>query len=347
MKIGLVATTIHTPYVLPLLHKYGPDVRFFVALDENTPEEAVNFCQHDVPNVQVLFIRDQQKWKCSAPIGFKNIQRRNIATLEALAWGADILVSWDTDNIPLDKNYFKDFECALRSGAQHSNYEHYKAWDGLLASNPWFDVGQLLNPISPHRGFPHDKIAVPQFEPVVDVRVGVAAGICLGDPDISAVTRIASGPTVHSVSEVLRSGIVTDPRKTWTVFNTQNTSFICELAPAMFCPPGLGRFDDIVASLVTQRIMRERNLHVHFGKPFIFQQRNPHDLVKDLSAELWGMLNIKNVADRLDNLALAQTDSVVGQVRRIYTVFHDHVEWFPKQASAAALSFCDDVETVL
>lgn len=337
MKTALITTTINVPHVLALYRKYGPDVRFFVAGDLKTPDAAA--MGSDAPHYMSADYQKSLGYKCSALIGWNCIQRRNIALLEALKWGADVIVSIDDDNIPIGDNYFKN---ARQLGEN-------LPFNGLLASSPtrWFDVGQLLNPVSPHRGFPHDKAAQPCFASVVDAHVGVAAGICLGDPDISAVTRIANGPTVHSVSELLRAGVVTDPKQTWTVFNTQNSAFIRELAPAMFCPPGLGRYDDIVASLITQRIMREKNLHVHFGKPFVWQQRNAHDLTKDLSAELWGMLNIKNVADRLDNLALAQTDSVVGQVRRIYTVFHDHVEWFPKQASEAALAFLDDLEGVL
>lgn len=335
MKTALITTTINVPTVLALYRKYGPDVRFFVAVDLKTPNLA-----HDVfrgiENCEVVPVGTA--WKADALIGNNCIQRRNIALLEALKWGAEVIVSIDDDNIPPNENYFKDFQKVF-------DWPH----SGFLASSPtgWFDVGQLLNPVSPHRGFPYNKAAAPHFSSVVEARVGVAAGICLGDPDISAVTRIANGPTVHSVSELLHSGVVTDPRKTWTVYNTQNVSFLRELAPAMFCPPSLGRFDDIVASLVTQKIMRERGLHIHFGKPFIFQQRNEHNLVNDLAAELWGMLNIKNVAERLDNISLTQTDSAVEQVRRIYRVFLEFASWFPNQAAEAALAFCDDCEGVL
>jgi hypothetical protein len=65
-----------------------------------------------------------------------------------------------------------------------------------------------------------------------------------------------------------------------------NTAVIRELIPAWFMMPGVGRHDDIYASLIVQRVARERNLHVHFGPPFTYQQRNKHDLIKDLRAIL-------------------------------------------------------------
>ena len=87
-------------------------------------------------------------------------------------------------------------------------------------------------------------------------------------------------PIVHRVSELLRAGIVVNPKTTHTVFNSQNTAVIRELAPAFFMVPQWGRYDDIFASLMVQRLMRERGLVTHFGQPFVWQQRNAHDLLK-------------------------------------------------------------------
>ena len=45
MKIALCTTTIHVPHALKLMREIGPDVRFFVAIDEQTPDEAVELLQ--------------------------------------------------------------------------------------------------------------------------------------------------------------------------------------------------------------------------------------------------------------------------------------------------------------
>ena len=334
MKTALITTTINVPKVLALYRKLGPYVRFFVAGDQKTPEDAVNYCTHDIPDCHFIFTSEQDKWRCSKPLGWNTVRRRNMALLEALKWGAEIIVTVDDDNHCIGE-YF-----------QHFDYIFGSEFSGLKATSPscWFDAGQLMTPQTPHRGFPYDRRAQPAYEPVTDIKIGVAAGLCLGDPDIDAVTRIANAPIVHGVSELARAGVVIDPRETWTVFNTQNTAFIRELAPAMFCAPGLGRFDDIFASLITQRVMREKDLHVHFGQPFVWQQRNSHNLISDLKEETFGMEHLVHLAGILDHMPAMAVDK--SPVRQIYEKLDD-VSWFPPIAVEAGLAWCDDVEMVL
>lgn len=334
MRIACVTTTINVPRVLSLYTKQALGVQFFIIGDRKTPDvEVVNFLTEHVPNHAYYGIDDQYKlgYKCARLIPENCIQRRNIGFLEALKWGADVIVSIDDDNIPYAINYFDHFS--------------YWQFDGMSASSEsaWFDVGTLLQPQAEHRGFPHTRRSPPIFESVVDARIGVAAGVCLGDPDISAVTRIANAPIVHNVSEILQAGVVTDPKRTWTVFNSQNTAFVRDLAPAMFMFPGVGRYDDIYASLVCQRLMRYLGLFVHFGRPFVWQQRNKHDLIKDLKAEIEGMEHVLDLAARLDHMQLSPGEHPVR------TIFKNiaKLPWFPQQASEAALAWCDDCEAIL
>lgn len=338
MRTALITTTIRIPFVLALYRRYGSDVAFFVAGDTRQPAGSIEFC--DSINATFLEFDDQYRRYpiLSELVGERCIQRRNFALLEAVKWGADVIVSVDDDNIPLSPNYFGVFESVLTH-----------PFNGLLAfsSSGWFDVGMLLHPVAPHRGFPHARHpAIPVFDSITDARIGVAAGICLGDPDIGACERIANAPTVHSVSELLRTGVVTDPRHTMTVFNSQNTAFLRELSPAFFMFPACGRYDDIYASLVMQRVMRERNLHVHFGQPFVWQQRNSHDLVKDLRAEIDGMQNVERFAAVLDATNLSGVATVCNQVRAILHNLKNE-PWFPRQAIDAALAFQDDIEKIL
>lgn len=355
MKTALITTTINVPTVLELYRQHGPDVAFFVAGDRKSPHDDIVQMLAKLDG-QVFYFQpeNQTDWKCSGFIGWNSIQRRNIALLEAVKWGADIIVSIDDDNIPLGRyntswdNYFNSFGQVLAPSLAERG--DVTAFRGIKVSSPtgWFDVGQLLDPIAPHRGFP---ISVDgskyEVSHVTNGKVGVAAGMCLGDPDISAVTRIASGPVVHRVSELLNAGIVVDP-KTWTVFNSQNTAFIRELAPAFFMLPGVGRYDDIYASLIMQRVMRERNLHVHFGKPFVWQQRNAHNLVKDLAGEIDGMANIEQFARYLDRQVIdgrarsQEQGSILDHCRKLYASAP-----LPPQTIEAALAFLEDMEGVL
>jgi hypothetical protein len=170
----------------------------------------------------------------------------------------------------------------------------------------------------------------------------VAAGICLGDPDVSASTRIARSPIAHRVSEVLRAGIVVDPRRTHTVFNSQNTSVIRELAPCFLMVPSYGRYDDIFASLVAQRVMRERGLFTHFGMPFAWQTRNPHNLLADLRAEQWGAEHILEFSAWLDGFL--GVHDVVGFLRVMAT---NLPKFIPSGTQELWLAWLSDVEKVL
>ena len=347
MRIALVTTTINVPAVLSLYRRFDPSasVRFFVAGDAKTPHAAVRALCDSLGNA-VYYDPQQQadlRYKCDTVIGWNSIQRRNIALLEALKWGADIIVSIDDDNVCLDPNYFHQFV----------NLFDYP-FSGLQAKslNGWFDVGQYLQPPATHRGFPTQVLSplllpAQYFDHVIDAKVGVAAGMVLGDPDTSSVERIAKHPSVHGVSEILKSGIVVSPG-TKTVFNSQNSAIIRELAPAwsMWC--GTGRYDDIFASLMVQRVMRDRGYHVHFGRPLVYQQRNQHDLTKDLASELWGMQNIVNVAEAIDAVVLPQPatgrSTVAEDTRAIFNSLRSLV---PSQTVEAGLAFLEDCETVM
>lgn len=347
MRIALATTTINRPVLLELLRAYGPDVAFFVAGDEKTPADAA--MGSDAPHFMDVAYQKARGYKCSDLIGFSNIQRRNIATLEAVRWGADVIVHWDDDNVPLDARYFEDF--GERFFYPRGNLSpDPRPFNGLKVSGfgGWFDVGQLLQPPAKHRGFPFSVPALYKVGHASNAKIGAAAGMCLGDPDVDAVTRLNSRFDVHGVSELLRSGIVVDPG-TKTVFNSQNTAFIRELAPAMFMLPGVGRYDDIYASLICQRVMRERGLHVHFGKPFVWQQRNPHNLTKDLRQEIDGMENVERLAKYLDSLPF-RSISPLYMCREIFEGFDklpNSYDILPKQAIDAALAFLEDIEQVM
>lgn len=332
--IALVTTTIHTPRALELFRKYDPDALFIIAGDLKTPDEDLREFSTQLKNCIYLSADAQKKfnYRCSEFIGWNCVQRRNIAVLEALRFGADLIVSWDTDNLPLSGSYFTDFE---------STFNHWNegGWCGLEArsSSGW------LNPygnVTTHRGFPINVESSYELSTVVDAKVGVAAGLCLGDPDIDAITRIVRRPNIDAVSEAHRSGFVVS-LDTHTVFNTQNTCYRAEFAPAMFCAPGIGRFDDIIASLLTQRVMRDHSYHVHVGKPFAWQERNKHDLIEDLEAEIWGMRHILEISDFIDTMP------TLPSVEDAVHYYYARNMALPSEAREAGLAWCEDIAQVL
>lgn len=331
LKVALVTTTINVPTVLSLYRAYNEHVRFFVAGDEKTPAATGPYVE-GLGNARYIPPAEQTRWECSGFIGMNCIQRRNIATLEALEWGADVLIFWDDDNIPLCPGYFDHFTRKLSA-----------PFDGPCVHGGfgWFDPGKLLLPPVKHRGFPYDIRSTWGVGPAVNAKLAVCTGMVLGDPDIESTTRMVLAPEVYGVSALAQAGFVVGAF-TWTVFNSQNTGFTREIAPALFLPPGLGRYDDIVASLICQRVMRDRDTHVHIGHPLVHQDRNTHNLVKDLQAEMFGIEHIGDVASWLNDLILPQ-DTVLAQTDFIYREM-EVLDWMPSRAYQAGQAWCRDLE---
>ena len=333
MKTALITTTINVPKVLALYRKFGPDVRFFVAGDQKTPEDAVNYCTHDIPNCHFIYTSEQDKWKHSKHIGWNTDSRRNIALLEALKWGAEIIVSIDDDMIPMDSDFFERIEMTLT-----------QPYSGLQFGYPglWFDAGRFTVPPARQRGlpaeYPHGGGNIVTF--VEDVQIGAMQGIILGTPDTDAATTVTNNPKVLSATDVLRNGFVVDP-KAYSVFDSQITAFRRELAPcfAQFYK-WQGRNTDLFASLIMRRVMRDRGLYTYFGPPTGFHARAVRDPFKDLKAEMWGLEHVAEFASWLDT---APSKTCLA----IYNALAANLPWWPQELAEATLAWCDDVETVL
>jgi len=335
MKIGVCTTTIRKPEALKVLRKFaGHNVKFFIALDTNSDFKAIS-TWGDLDDQFCWMTPDwQKKFKCSEALGWRTLSRRNTAFLAALEWGCDAIYSHDDDNLVTEVTFFEQIAI---------NFEPFNGIK-VTGTNGWFDPGSLLIPATRHRGFPHGKPVSKTAHPVTNARVGVAAGLVTGDPDIDATTRMEHRPDIGSVHILGSTGVVVDPH-TWTVFNSQNTAVIRELMPAWFMMPGVGRHDDIYASLIVQRVARERDLHVHFGPPFTYQQRNAHDLVKDLRAEIDGMENVCKLATLLDHIVLPGK-SVIEDTCIIYSALR-YCDFLPIESANAALLWIEDVGSVL
>ena len=213
----------------------------------------------------------------SRSIGWDSIQRRNIAILEAAKLEPDVIVSIDDDNHPRG-DYFNEIEAA------------FQPHRGYVGRGSWFNIGEFATDSYTYRGYPY------RFrEPVADytvngdgAEIGIVNGLIYGDPDINAVERQRTDPQVRSYDSEAEAGMALDPARTWSPINSQNTAWRAELAPLMLLPPRVGRYDDIWGSYIAQRVLAGSGLHVRFGKPFVEQQRNAHDLEKDLRDEQFG-----------------------------------------------------------
>jgi hypothetical protein len=340
MRVALITTTIYVPSVLELYRTYDKEVMFFVVGDRKTPHSEAKSFIEGLGNAVYYSDKDQEKlgYRCSEIIGWNKIMRRNIALLEAIRHKADIIITIDDDNIPLYSNYFSQFRSILTS-----------PFYGLMARSEtgWFNIGGYISQHIYHRGFPyehrHSDLGV-KMVPVCNKRIGVAAGLWMGDPDIDAMERITNRPIVNKLSEILDAG-VTIQHGCFSPFNSQNTAYIREAAPLMMVLVGVGRFDDIWGSYIAQRVMMETDLHVHFGKPIVYQERNTQSQWKNLADEMFGMQHTKRFCDDLSKAELSGS-GITERLRSVYRRLRN-AEYLPPIVCELGEAWCDDVEGVL
>lgn len=334
MKIALITTTINIPTVLSLYRKLGPDVQFFVAGDEKTPSHAA--MGSDPPHYMSPHYQRSLNYKSSELIGWNTDSRRNIALLEALKWGADILVSIDDDMVPYGPAFFDQIEFILTTPFSGVQFDAFG----------WFDAGQFTIPPARQRGLPttiphHNR----EYSLATDVEIGVMQGIILGTPDTDASTTVVNRPFVHSASDVLKNGFVVG-LDTRAVFNSQITAFRRELAPAFFqFYKTQARNTDIIASVIMRRLMRDRKLYTYYGPPSGFHARTWRDPFKDMRAEQHGIEIIDELTDWLDSVLPSPDKSVIESLRFIYEYAPPSL--FSSEHRECALAFLDDCEGVL
>lgn len=305
IEVAVITTTINVPTALEDLATRSPGryaLHVVVAGDVQTPPETREFVEN--LGGTYLGVADDvtTRWESHDVIGYRSIQRRNLALLHALTLGPDVVITIDDDNEPHDpRTYVETFVTGLLRDAPDSLTQ---------TDTDWYNPGVVLEPSVVHRGFPLDQR---HREHVVDrvttherypPRVGVVAGLWTGDPDVDAVDRIANAPHVRGFRGQPGHRDVVLARATWAPFNTQNTAYRWEVAPLMQCLVGVGRYDDIWMSYVARAVLDHLGWHVRYGNPLVTQARNQHDLVHDLRLELMGYHHTPELVAQLRRLDL-------------------------------------------
>lgn len=337
----LVTTTINIPTVLARYRSTSASLPMIIIGDKKSPDTETREWVKKLGNATYLGPTDQEKlgYRSSSLIGWNSIQRRNIGFLEALKHGADIIISVDDDNIPITDHYVDDFLTVLT-----------KPYSGLAISSPtgWVNIGDFLRPKIFHRGFPYTqrhKDLQYALRPISEGKIGVAAGLWLGDPDIDAMERITNKPMVYEATDIAQEGVAIHI-DSMSPFNSQNTAFIRELAPLFMMLTGVGRYDDIWSSYIMQRIMKTTGHLVHFGKPFVWQERNPQNLWKNLRDELYGMEFTPQFVQDLFDSAIPHDASVIEKLSSLYQALRSK-PYLPTVIFDVADAWISDVKNVL
>lgn len=346
--IALITTTITVPTVLAEYRRIGPDVEIIVAGDVTGPQaEIANFC-HSI-NARYISYEEQGRlgYAVHDIIGPRSIQRRNIAILEAIRSGANIIYTMDTDNSLIDEQHFTNIHAHLSQPQTRTVY---------TSSTGWLDVGAFASPETyTARGFPvtrwHESASY--LTRRAQVHIGVFSSLILSDPDISAVERILLKPDVTDYDIGVNHVITIDPKATWAPINTQATAVVREVSPLLFVLPGVGRFDDILALYIAQRVMQATDYHVGFGAPFVRQDRHEHDLLKDLEHELFGMRYTERFCDLLHAAPTSPDASIIDNLDAVCRHIEHHAwtdtdDYFlPDQTARFMNAWVEDVGRLL
>jgi hypothetical protein len=298
MKVAVTLTTINIPTVVEKIaseYAGAHELFFVVAADVNSADgtkEYLNKIQNET-GIEIIYTHPN---KLDFALGFKNsvshiptksFAQRNYADLCAYKHGAEVIIRIDDDNFPFDATMFVD---------KHVERLMYNGkTDVIHSSSGWFNCCDMLtekNNIRFYpRGFPvlprhkEEEITVKVFS---GVKIGVNAGLWLGDPDIDAHQRLAHPIDALKFSTQYSEDLVL-ANDVWCPINTQNTAYLVELLPLMFVSPFAGRYDDIISGYLMRTVLDIHEIYVSYGNPLVYQDRNPHNLVTDLKNEINGM----------------------------------------------------------
>lgn len=281
-------------------------------------------------------------FECIKNIPWNVIQRRNIGYLFALREGADVIATVDDDNIPYS-NWGKKIPGSTMN---------LKAWKSPLIFDPLFPYQRFLTKPGMkfwHRGYPVQMLNDRErtsfhTDDIGEYHIDVVAELWDGDPDIDAVCRLAHGPFDVKFPENESLHFVVD-NSGFSPYNTQNTIFTRKIAPCMCLPYDIGRMDDIWASYMTERVMREINSNVAYLGATVYQDRNIHDLSKDLEKEVIGYKHTIELLKKLNDIEITGKEPI-DMYKQIVTSISD-LKFISKEMTDFQLSWIDDVARII
>jgi hypothetical protein len=221
----------------------------------------------------------------------RHYARKNIGYLLAARNGAEVIQETDDDNRPLP-GFFdplpRNREAALLDGQDWINIYSY-----FTDKHIW------------PRGYPLDRLqeSGPDFQGLRLERVDcpIQQGLADGNPDVDAVFRMVSPMEV----EFRRDRTIALGQGAWCPFNSQNTVWFRDAFPLMYLPAHCSfRMTDIWRGLVAQRVAWANGWRILFHPSTVWQDRNPHALMRDFQDEIPGYTQNARIAEALMGLAL-------------------------------------------
>lgn len=294
----------------------------------------------EIDRCEFLSIDDQQSmpFKIAKLLPECHYTRKNLGYLHAMIRGADCIYETDDDNAPLE-NWSPRTE--LVSGADEALPQGvgYVEWVNIYR----YFTSENIWP----RGLPLDAIAQ---EPLgLSSRKGriaapIQQGLVNNSPDVDAIWRLVKDRPFEFDA---RASIRLAPGL-WCPFNTQSTWWWPQAYPLIYIPSFCSfRVCDIWKSFVAQRCLWELGYGVVFHSPEVYQDRNPHDLMKDFTDELPGYTGNNRIAHVLTTLKLKS--GYGNQLDNLISCYEALIEagFFPANELELVRAWTDDVAELI
>lgn len=302
MKKCVVITTINEP--TPTIHKHmDSDYDVIVVGDNKTPEsyKSLNCIFLDISTQHKLFP------KFSSLLPINHYCRKNIGYLYAIGKKYDIIYETDDDTEP-----YLCFDSVLKY-----NYTDYNV---ISSQQKWINFYKYFTSdfIWP-RGYPLSLIKsnndLKIKKNVKNIKPSIINGLIDNDPDVDSIYRLSYNkvPVFQN-----RDPVIVD-NQNMCVFNTQNTFWINkDIFACLYIPCTVSfRYCDILRGIITNIVMKYKNLHLAYSSPNVVQYRNLHDLMKDFESEIPMFLGNETILNFIEN-NLKKSLSIKRLIHQIY-----------------------------
>jgi hypothetical protein len=262
--------------------------RLFVVGDRKGPQT------YDCAGSRLISFAQQHqgRFELGRRLPANHYARKNLGYLEAVALGAPCVYETDDDTAPQEGWRPRP----LRADVQP------------LAPRSWVNVCRLYTDelIWP-RGFPLELVRSTETwshnwqTPQASVEAPLQTGLVDGSPDVDAIWRLVLNKQIRFQT---RPSVYVPPR-TWTPVNSQNTWWYPAAYPFLYLPSCCSmRMTDILRGFVAQRCLWELGAGVVYHAADVFQDRSPHDLMRDFQDETVGYHHTREITNCLAELNL-------------------------------------------
>jgi hypothetical protein len=291
MKKCIVITTINKP--TPAIIKYSNMTCYdlIIVADRKTPIDEYK----DVKCILLTMEKQKELFpKFCELLKKDHYCRKNIGYLYAIKNNYDILFDTDDDNLPYERfdniltNHFEKYEVSC----QNKFLNVYK-----------FYTNEHIWP----RGFPLKHVNKTEnylMGESDESNISIIQGLVDGDPDVDAIFRLTSSTFNKDFKFEKNNKMIILNENTYCPANTQNTFWLNkDIFYLLYIPSHVSfRFCDILKMYVAQKLINMGGEKISFIEPYVYQERNDHDLLLDFASEYEMHMNVETLINLFDQI---------------------------------------------